>query len=66
MRVVFGSSNLTWRRAHVTAGLTGKVPNVNVNVMFCGVFVSKYLVKSTNLEENAGKIKSVFFIRAAL
>ena len=28
-------SNLTWRRAHVTAGLTGRDPNVNVNVLRC-------------------------------
>ena len=26
-------SNLTWRRAHMTAGLTGRDPNVNVNVL---------------------------------
>ena len=35
---LFLLSNLTWRRTHVTAGLTGRDPNVNVNV-FCGVFV---------------------------
>ena len=27
--------NLTWCRAHVTAGLTGRDPNVNVNVLRC-------------------------------
>ena len=30
---LFLMSNLTWRRAHVTAGLTGRDPNVKVNVL---------------------------------
>ena len=30
---LFLLSNLTWRRAHVTAGLTGRDPNVTVNVL---------------------------------
>ena len=30
---LFLRSNLTWRRAHVTTGLTGRDPNVNVNVL---------------------------------
>ena len=32
---LFLLSNLTWRRAHVTAGLTGRDPNVKVNVLRC-------------------------------
>ena len=35
---LFLLSNLTWRRTHVTTGLTGRDPNVNVNVS-SGVFV---------------------------
>ena len=30
---LFLLSNLTWHRAHVTAGLTGRDPNVNVNAL---------------------------------
>ena len=30
---LFLLSNLTWRRAHVTAELTGRDPNVKVNVL---------------------------------
>ena len=40
---LFLLSNLTWRRAHVTAGLTGMDPNVKVNVLRCFTLTAKSL-----------------------